>query len=377
MADTRARRLRAALGAGPVALVRAPGRVNLMGDHTDYNDGLVLPLAIDRDCLVAWRHRHDERVTARSLELDGAVEVGAGGGGDPAAVDPPWGRLVAGVVRALAERGRQPVGLDLVLSSTVPAGSGLSSSAALEVAVATALVAAAAFDLPGRELALACQEAEHLATGVPSGIMDQLTSVSGRAGHALLIDCRSLAVEPVMLPPRLAVLVVHSGVGRILEDSAYAERRAACRSAATRLGVAALRDARPEQVAGDRRARHVVAENRRVLETADALRDGDNGALGALLLASHTSLRDDYEVSTPQLDLLVELLVEHGALGARLTGAGFGGCVVAVVPRHHADDVAAKTARRYRDATGLDPAAFVVRAVDGAGPLTGSAAGAS
>jgi galactokinase len=165
------------------------------------------------------------------------------------------------------------------------------------------------------------------------------------------------------------VLVVHSGLSRTLEATAYAERRAACDAVAARLAVPALRDARPDQVADEPRARHVVTENQRVLDTAAALRAGDVGAVGPLLLASHASLRDDFDVSTPELDLLVELLVEGGAVGARLTGAGFGGCVVALVQRNHADDLAAKTARRYRDATGLEPSAFVVRAVHGAGAV--------
>jgi galactokinase len=367
--DRRAGALAEALGGpDPPRFTRAPGRVNLMGDHTDYNDGLVLPLAIDRDCLAAWRPRADGRVVARSLELDGVVEVAADGSDQPGAVEPAWGRFAAGVVRALATRGRPPIGLDVAVSSTVAPGSGLSSSAALEVALALAAASAAGFELPARELARVCQEAEHLATGVPSGLMDQLASLFGRAGHALLIDCRNLDIEPVALPSILAVVVVHSGLPRTLAGSAYAERRAACEAVAAELGVAALRDARPEQVADAPRARHVVSENQRVLDTAAALRAGDVGALGPLLLASHLSLRNDFEVSTPELDLLVDLLVESGAPGARLTGAGFGGCVVALVQRNHADDVAAKTVRRYREATGLEAEAFVVRAVDGAGP---------
>ncbi len=199
--------------------------------------------------------------------------------------------------------------------------------------------------------------------------MDQLTSLFGTPDHALLIDCRSLTVEPIPLPRTLAVVVVHSGLPRTLAGSAYAERRASCERAARRLGVPALRDATPDQVRDDPRARHVVAENARVLAFADALLAGDVNALGPLLLASHASLRDDYEVSTPELDLLVELLVESGAIGARLTGAGFGGCVVALVQRNHADDLAARTVHRYREETGLTPSAFVARAVNGAGPV--------
>jgi galactokinase len=357
-------------GATGLRWFRAPGRVNLIGDHTDYHDGFVLPIAVDRDCMVAARPRDDGRVTVRSAEVAGNVDVAADGSDDPAAVEPAWGRYAAGVVRALAGAGRAPVGLDVALSSTVPVGSGLSSSAALEVAIALALTDAAGFALPAAELARACQRGEHLATGVPSGVMDQLVAVVGRAGHALLIDCRTLGAEPIALPDALAVLVVDSGLPRTLADSAYAERRRDGERVAARIGVPALRDASPDMVRDAPRARHVVTENQRVLQFADALRAGDAARLGSLLLASHASLRDDYEVSTPQLDLAVELLVEHGAIGARLTGAGFGGCVVALVPRPEVAAVASRTVVRYRAETGLDADAFEVRAVDGAGPLT-------
>jgi galactokinase len=349
---------------------RAPGRVNLIGDHTDYHDGFVLPVAVDRDCVVAARAREDGRVTVRSVELADEVDIAADGSDEPAAVEPAWGRYVAGVVRALTAAGRAPVGLDAALSSTVPLGSGLSSSAALEVAIALALTDAAGFPLPATELARACQRGEHLGTGVPSGVMDQLVALLGRAGHALLIDCRTLGAEPIALPDALEVLVMHSGLPRTLAGTAYAERRTEGERVAARLGVSALRDASLDVVRDEPRARHVVTENQRVLQFADALRAGDAAKLGSLLLASHASLRDDYEVSTPELDLAVDLLVEHGAIGARLTGAGFGGCVVALVPRTQVRALASRTVARYGAETGLDAHAFEVRAVDGAGRLT-------
>ncbi len=368
--DQRATRIAAALGEGAeIRWFRAPGRVNLMGDHTDYNEGFVLPAAIDRDCLIGARTRADGRVLVRSLDVDSdgaVVELAADGGDDPERVEPAWGRYVAGVVRELAERGRQPVGMDAALSSTVPQGSGLSSSAALEVACAVALGGVAGFELPTGELAAACQRAELVATGVPCGIMDQLVSLEGRADAALLIDCRSLAVGQVQLPPGLAILAVHSGLPRALADSAYAERRAACEASAARLGLAALRDATPEDVADDPFARHVVSENQRVLDTARAIAESDLGGLGPLFAASHASLRDDYRVSTPELDALVEALVDAGALGARLTGAGFGGCAVALVRREDAQIVAERAVERYRAEIGIDPTAFLCRAVDGA-----------
>jgi galactokinase len=355
-----------------LAWFRAPGRVNLMGEHTDYNEGFVLPVAIDRDCLVATRPRADDRVVVRSLDVDaadGVVELAADGSDEPAEVEPHWGRYVAGVVRELAERGRPQVGIDAALSSTVPQGSGLSSSAALEVASAIALCRVAGFELTTAELAAVCQSAEHVATGVPCGIMDQLASLGGVAGAALLIDCRSLEATAVPIPASVEILVVHSGLPRTLADSAYAERRVACEAAARTLGLRALRDATADQVAGDAFARHVVSENGRVLDTVRALEAEDLEALGPLLAASHASLRDDYCVSTPELDTLVRLLVDAGALGARLTGAGFGGCVVALVRRGESQGIAARVAEDYRAETGLESTAFLCRAVEGAGPV--------
>ncbi|GIU87215.1 MAG: galactokinase [Acidimicrobiia bacterium] len=351
------------------ARVRAPGRVNLVGDHTDYQDGYCLPVAIDREVTIGWRPRRDGRVVVRSGGLPGAVDLAADGSGDPG---DGWGRTVAAVLAVLAARGRPPVGFDADVSSTVPVGAGLSSSAAFEVACALAAAAAAHFDIGGTDLALAMQEAEQRATGVPCGVMDQMASVHGRAGHALLLDCRALTVEPVPLPASVAVAVVHSGLPRRLEHSEYAARRSACEAAAARLGLAALRDATPDLVASDPVARHVVSENARVLAAAEALRRGDGDAFGALMLDSHRSLRDDLRVSTPELDLLVDLAMEHGALGARLTGAGFGGCVVLLAPHDSAAAVARAAAERYHALTGLEPMAFAVRAVDGAGVLQGS-----
>jgi galactokinase len=338
---------------------RAPGRVNLIGEHTDYNDGFVLPMAIDLECRVRSRRRDDGAVRAVSANAEGQVEAGQEG--------PAWGRYVTAVASGLAERGRPAAGADLEIDSTVPVGAGLSSSAALEVAVALALCDVASFALSPLELARACQEAEQQASGVPCGIMDQLASISGRAGCAVLIDCRSLEVEPIPLPDDVAVVVVHSGLPRVVAESAYAERRAECERVAASLGLPALRDATLDQVADEPRARHVVAENERVLAAAEALRAGDVGALGPLLSASHASLRDDFEVSTPELDLLVSELEQAGALGARLTGAGFGGCVVALAPAEDAGRIASEAARRYAAQTGLTPSVHLCRAADGAG----------
>ena len=332
-----------------------------MGDHTDYNDGFVLPMAIDRECVVAARPRDDDRIRVSSNGETAVIPPNA-------SATPEWARYVAGVARTLAERGRPDVGIDADVSSSVPQGSGLSSSAAFEVAIALALCDAAQFELDGTELARACQDAEHRATGVPSGIMDQLTSIAGVAGAALLIDCRSLEYAPANLPEELGVLAVHSGISRTLERTAYAERRAACEAAARRIGVPSLRDATLDDVRDDPAARHVVTENARVHATADALRARDFAAAGALFRDSHASLRDDFRVSTPELDLLVRALEDAGAFGARLTGAGFGGAVVAIALADDADEIGGAAAAEYRRRTSREPTVYRCRAVIGAGP---------
>ena len=311
-----------------MSMVRAfaPGRVNLMGDHTDYTGGWALPMAVEWGTTVEVR-RGGRRIHLMSSEEPEPALVDLDAPIAPRTVQPPWARYVAGVVEVL-----HPVlGAVGTLGSTLPVGAGLSSSAALEVAVALAL----GFDGPPLALALACQRAEHLASGVPSGVMDQLASAGGREGHALLIDCRSYNITPVPMPEGVEVIVADSGQSRTLVGSAYAERRAQCEAAAAIIGP--LRDASFDdlaELADDvlrRRARHVVTENARVLAFADALHRRDLGAAGRLMVESHHSLRDDFAVSTPALDALVERLTAvPGVHGARLTGAGFGGCVVAL-----------------------------------------------
>ena len=306
----------------------APGRVNLMGDHTDQTGGLVLPMAIDLGTTVAGT-QGGEVVRLRSTwapAADAVVEVGLDGAA--AGPLPGWGRLVAAVARLVA-----PVeGFDGTVETTVPVGAGLSSSASFTVAVALAL----GFDGPPAALATLAQQAEQAATGVPCGIMDQLAAAAGVEGHALRIDCHSLGVTPVPLPDGLDVVVVHSGQDRTLSATPYGERVADLHAAEAVVGplreagldeVEAIRDLRLR-----RRARHVVTENGRVDAMADALRDGDRTRIAALLAASHASLRDDLEVTTALVDeLVVALGGQPGVLGARSTGAGFGGCVVALV----------------------------------------------
>jgi galactokinase len=308
-----------------VIRTHAPGRVNLIGDHTDYLGGLVLPMAIDLGTTIEGEQggevvqlRSDAETEPAVVPLD--VE-------DPSTVEPGWARYVAGVVAEV----RPSAGFTGTVTSTLPIGGGLSSSAALEVAVALAL----GFDATPLELAQACQRAEQRASGVPSGIMDQLASTAGVEGHALLIDCRSLDVRPVPIPEGVDVVVIDSGEARTLVGSPYAERRAQAEAAEAIVGP--LRDATTtalhaiEDEVVNARARHVMTENARVWAFAEALVEGWLAEAGALMLASHASLRDDYEVSTPTLDALVDRLVATpGVFGARLTGAGFGGCVVAL-----------------------------------------------
>ncbi|HVA44685.1 MAG TPA: galactokinase [Acidimicrobiales bacterium] len=340
---------------GVLVRVHAPGRVNLIGDHTDYAGGWVLPMAIDRGTTIEYR-RSGERVQLVSsaepaaVTLDLSGEAGAGAGAGAAG----WGRYAAGV---LATYGQARGGFGLV-HSDLPIGAGLSSSSSLTVAFALAV----GFEGTALELARLCQEAETLGSGVPGGIMDQLCSAAGRSGHALLIDCTNLEVEAVALPLSAEVLVAHSGQPRTLVGSAYADRRNDCELAAAEIGP--LRDATEadvERITEDRlrrRARHVVSENARVLEAAAALKSGDLAGAGRLMDASHRSLAADFDVSTPALDQLADTLrALPGVFGARLTGAGFGGCVVALAESGTAERLAG---------LGLPGPAWQVRASDGA-----------
>jgi galactokinase len=310
-------------------VAHAPGRVNLIGDHTDYTGGLVLPMAIDRETVVRVVPDAPPVVRLASLQEAGEAVVDLDVA-EPSRLAPPWARYVGAVVAEV-----RPVhGWTGTVTSTVPVGAGLSSSAALEVACALALGAD-----PGDALALArlCQRAEHRAVGVPSGIMDQLASVAGVAGAALLIDCHALSVTPAPLPPadEVEVVVVHSGQARTLAGSAYAERVAQCAAAEAEIGPLRLATVDDVAAIGDplvrARARHVVTENARVRAFAAAMAAGDVAGAGRLMDESHASLAGDYAVSTPVLDALCDRLRSvPGVLGARLTGAGFGGCVVAL-----------------------------------------------
>ena len=351
-------------------IAEAPGRVNLIGEHTDYNAGFVLPAAIDRTVAVALAHRDDDVIRAYSLDYDqrdefqaGCVRRFAGSRG--------WRDYLRGVVWALADSQYAIVGADIAIAGDVPKGAGLSSSAAIEVALAGGLTAIAEIEIDRRLLAVLCQRAENFFVGVQSGIMDQYAAGVGQAGHALLIDCRSLEAEPVPLPPGIAIVVVDSKVARRLAETPYNRRREECAEAARTLGVDSLRDATIEmlsRLSGDllKRARHVVTENARVLAAAEALRTGDLDRLGALMAESHASMRDDFEASSPEIDLLVELARQaNGVIGARVTGAGWGGCTVNLVREDAVDTFAAQVAGEYARRTGLAAEVHVCRAVDG------------
>ena len=321
--DRRADAIAAALGRGDdVAFVRAPGRVNLIGEHTDYNGGWVLPMALELDCLVGYGPRGDGEVNVASLDEPDDIQ--------------PW---TDALIEALAEEGREGAGIDAAVATNVPMGAGLASSGALSIALGLALSRVAGLALEPAVLAEACRRAEERATGVPCGFMDQMVAALGHPREPLLIDCRDAAVERVALPDEAAIVVVDSGVRRSLSDGRYAERRAACDAAAARIGVSSLREATPEQVADDPVARHVVSENERVHRMVRALRAGDLEDAGAVLTEGHRSLRDDFAVSTPEVDALVERLLDLGAYGARLTGGGFGGCVIALVGWDRVPDV--------------------------------------
>lgn len=380
-----------AFGSPPQRLFRAPGRVNLIGEHTDYNDGFVLPMAINRAVWMAAKARessHAGRESSHAGSGGRQVRVRAISLGEQTsfALDglapdrqARWSNYVRGVLAVLEQSGYRLGGMDLAYTGNVPIGAGLSSSAAVELVTAVAARDLFDLDVPALELARICQRAEHEFAGTQCGIMDQLISALGQEDHALLIDCRHLTWRPVPLPSDVAVVVCDTSKQRGLVDSAYNERRAQCEEGARRLGVAALRDLDVEAFeaqAGQllpvlrRRCRHVVHENDRTLHAANALEQGDIGAFGQLMNESHTSLRDLYEVSCEELDLMAALAQSQpGCWGARMTGGGFGGCVVALVARDVAGAFADTVADLYERQTMRTPALYVCRAAAGAGAV--------
>jgi galactokinase len=360
-------------GQPPAHIVRAPGRVNLIGEHTDYNDGFVFPMAIDRAAWIALCPRDDKRVIVHSVDFDQTAEFTLdhlSKAGDE------WIEYVKGVAWALIEAGHALGGWEGVLTADVPIGAGLSSSAALEMATARAFNLTSNFPWNPAAIAKLGQKAENQWVGAQTGIMDQMISASGQADHALLIDCRSLETQLVPLPPGTVIVVLDTATRHQHTGSGYNERRAQCEAAARYFNVPALRDVTLEQFEARadglddvtmRRARHVITENARTLETAEAMRQGDAAKMGKLMDASHVSMRDDFEISREEMNTMVEIAQGHPACyGARMTGGGFGGCAVALVRVEEAQVFADAVDAAYSKATGLTPSIYVCKATDGA-----------
>jgi galactokinase len=377
-AENVARRFRARFGDEP-RVYRAPGRVNLIGEHTDYNDGFVLPAAVTRSCWVAAVPRDDRRIVIGSENVGQEVEWSL----DEA--DPPpraaWSSYALGVAAVLRRRGERLRGATILVHSDVPMGAGLSSSASFEVAVGTALCDLSDVEIGATEMARLCQQAEIEFTGARCGIMDQFVACHARAQHALLLDCRSLEHEAVPLPDDVRLVACNTMVRHAHAGGEYNRRRSECESAVAHIAalfpeVRSLRDidlARLEACRGElpdavyRRSRHVVTENNRVLSTVRALRNADFDAIDALMFESHQSLRNDYEVSCPELDAMVDIARSApGVLGTRMTGGGFGGCTVSLVRNGAVDDFRQAVASRYEAQIGRRPEIYVLDAADAA-----------
>jgi len=369
----------ATFGHSPDVLASAPGRVNLIGEHTDYNDGLVLPFAIERRTWCALASRSDGILRVKTTLDDAVAELGIDD--LDSANLAGWSAYVFGVVWALREHGVDVAshdGLDLAVASNVPLGAGLSSSAALECAVAVAIDGAWELGLGRDVLARVCQRAENGAVGAPTGIMDQTASLLGQAGHGVLLDCRDNHAEIIPLhfaQNGLDVMVIDTRVTHEHVTGGYAERRASCDRGATALGVSSLRDlsvadlGRAQAVLDDetfRRVRHVVTENDRVLAAARTLANDGPRAIGPLLLASHASMQEDFEISVPELDCAVEAAMEGGAIGARMTGGGFGGSALALVPRDNFEPAKAAILSAFEASRFREPHIFTVVPSDGA-----------
>jgi len=368
-----------AYGRPPKWVAAAPGRVNLIGEHTDYNDGFVLPMAIERYTTIAAVPNRSSVIRLLSASGPGEAVIDLAQPLKPGAKG-HWANYPMGVVAGFLERGIKPTGFDAMIHTTVPLGGGLSSSAALEVATATLLEAVTGHRLDPVEKALLCQKAEHEYAGMPCGIMDQFISALGRKDHLLLIDCRSH--EPRLVPmtdPAVSLLIINSNVKHELTGSEYPTRRKQCETAAAALGVKSLRDATAERLEERRgqldevifrRARHVIGEIERTELAAEGIGAGNWPTVGQLMYASHDSLRDDYEVSCPELDAIVEIAsgigMKGGVFGCRMTGGGFGGCAVGLVRTEAVGSISQALAQAYQAKTGIEPALFVSRPAQGA-----------
>ncbi|HIH0818598.1 TPA: galactokinase [Vibrio cholerae] len=359
-------------------LVQAPGRVNLIGEHTDYNDGFVLPCAINYQTVVAAAKREDSRVRLVAVDYDNDTDEFDLR--EEIAFQPKkmWSNYIRGVIKCLIERGFEFNGADIVVSGNVPQGAGLSSSAALEVVIGQTFKELYQLKISQAEIALNGQQAENQFVGCNCGIMDQMISAQGQANHAMLLDCRSLQTEAVAMPEQMAVVILNSNKKRGLVESEYNTRRQQCEAAAKTFGVKALRDVTLAQLTAKqveldpvvaKRARHVITENERTLQAAQALREGNMPRLGELMAASHASMRDDFEITVKEIDTLVEIVqsVIGDQGGVRMTGGGFGGCVVALVHPTQVEAVQQAVAEHYEAATGLKVSIYVCHATSGAG----------
>ena len=357
-------------------VIRAPGRVNLIGEHTDYNKGFVLPCAVDYCTLVAISARDDNEVRVLSLDYSGETDSFHLNQVILRLANPMWANYIRGVVVALQHRGHILCGANIAVTGNVPRGAGLSSSASLEIAVARALTGIAGLQLSPLELAQVGQDAENAFVGCHCGIMDQLVCASATAGHALGIDCNDFSLTPVAIPEDLSIVIINSNVRRGLVDSEYNRRREQCEAAARYFNASSLRDVTLAQFnSGKRaldpviasRALHVLEENERTLAAIDALRDNDIPALSHLMAASHRSMKELFEITVAPIDFLVdtldELLGDDG--GVRMTGGGFGGCVVALVRSHRVEEVVAVVEQRYTAATGLTESIYLTQPSEG------------
>ena len=369
---------RRCFGHAPRWVVAAPGRVNLIGEHTDYNDGFVLPMAIERYILIAGSTNSGPEVTLHSVTPGETATFSIRPKVEPG--EPGWSNYLRGVIAGFQKLGKKFPAFDAVIESNLPFGGGLASSAALEVVTATLLEAMTGQTLDPIEKAVLCQRAEHDFAGVPCGIMDQFTSILGQENHALLLDCRSRTTTPVaMTDPAVTVLIINTNIRHKLAESEYAKRRSQCEVAAHALKVPALRDATLEGLEAARgqldpvvfrRARHVISENERTLQTARAIQASDWAAAGRLMYASHASLRDDYEVSCPELDTVVGIAQamgdEGGVIGCRMTGGGFGGCAVSLVQTDAVQRITRSLDAAYEKKTGTQASIFSSRPAAGA-----------
>ncbi|EON89068.1 galactokinase [Plesiomonas shigelloides] len=369
---------KATLGYAPTHIVQAPGRVNLIGEHTDYNDGFVLPCAINYQTVVAAAKRDDNIVRVISVDYGNAQDEFDLTQEIAFQHDKMWTNYIRGVVKCLLARGFQFTGADISVSGNVPQGAGLSSSAALEVVIGQTFKVLFNLEISQAEIALNGQQAENEFVGCNCGIMDQMISAEGSQQHAMLLDCRSLETTSVSMPEELAVVIINSNKKRGLVDSEYNTRREQCEAVAAIFGVKALRDVTLEQFNQKsheldpllrKRARHVITENYRTLDAAQALSQHDMQRMARLMAESHASMRDDFEITVAEIDTLVamvkEVIGERG--GVRMTGGGFGGCVVALVPHDLVASVQAVVDANYEAKTGLKAAIYVCQAMDGAG----------